>query len=319
MSEKLPVGDVLNEAFQFGLHRWATVIRYGWFPVLVMTAILLAYVFTIFDISALRVIVETGAEPEAFSNLYRYPISVVMIVGLGLEIVLLLLFAGVAASVYRLVVLGEERRGLFHLRFDGPASRVFWANIIKVLIQFLIWAGAIAIAFSLTGQSFGDAITQYGKYVEFDLLEAFGGQPSPEMMAPFSDAFDAFKHAELFSLIPIIYVFMKLAPFAPGSASENRLVLFGSFRITFGHFWSILGAYILLGIFYVIIAIIFALVMIVFSLVATFLVAQGGIIAIAGAVLSLILVVGLFFFMAFIIAVELAVTAIIYRRLSTGE
>ena len=40
MSERLPVGEVLNEAFQFGLKRWTSVLKYGWLPALLAIGVM---------------------------------------------------------------------------------------------------------------------------------------------------------------------------------------------------------------------------------------------------------------------------------------
>ena len=48
MSAKLPVGDTINEAFQFGLHRWGAVLRFGWAPVVVSMVVMLVFAVVIF-------------------------------------------------------------------------------------------------------------------------------------------------------------------------------------------------------------------------------------------------------------------------------
>lgn len=319
MSEKLPVGDVLNEAFQFGLHRWATILRFAWLPVVLMIAVFLAYIFAVLDMTTFMALDGESGDLEMLSDLLRVPMSVAVVVGIVLYIVLSIPIAGFIASVYRLVALGEERPGLFQLRVDGPAWRVFWAYIIMALISTLIWAGAAAAAFSLTGNSLPEVASAFYNLFAFAAEVDGASQPSPEMLDPFVNSFNAIFLAMLFALIPILYVNIKLTPFLPGSASENRLLLIGSFRMTFGHFWSILGIFILLIIFLLIISLIFQLAMVALQLLVSFLAVQGAGLEIVAMVLGILFIVVSIFFQAFIMAVQIAAPAIIYRRLSTGE
>ena len=85
------------------------------------------------------------------------------------------------ASVYRLVALGEERPGLFHLRFDGPAVRVFWALIISGVISMVIWLIALAIALAAGGLGFGDYFRDMGEFFMTAINAALTG--SEDMLA----------------------------------------------------------------------------------------------------------------------------------------
>ena len=113
MSGRVPAGEILNEAFQFGFYRWLTVFRFA----------------------------------NSFSDILNVSPFTAVVLGVIAAIILMVAFAGMFASVYRLVALGEDRPGFMQLRFDGPAQRVFMAQLILNAINYVImiaascWAG----------------------------------------------------------------------------------------------------------------------------------------------------------------------------------
>ena len=318
MSERLPVGETINEAFRFGLHRWGAFIRFGWFPALVSVAIMAAYLGVVIDFAALP---KDEAEFQSFDQIweiFRYPMSVTVILGIAAYTLIYLAFAGVAASIYRLAALGEDRPGFLHLRFDGPAKRVFFAFVILGLINLLVWGAAFTAGLSLAGSSWGDLGSAFMRFMEI-AASAETTEPTPEDFAGLGAPLQAFGWAMLFAVIPALYIGIKLVPFVAGSAAENRLVLFGSFRMTTGHWWSVFGLYILVFLVTMLTSSVFEIVSQIVTMLGTFLIAQGSLMGIVGGALFLLYVVAAIWFYSFIYAFQLGMQGIIYRRLKTGS
>ena len=318
MSNKLPVGDVMNEAVQFGLHRWATVLRYSWAPGLFSLLLFGLYFACLFAPS----FYQSGQDVTSFEELQegmRVSIPVAIAGAALIYLFVVLLFCGVAASLFRLVALGEERPGFIQLRMDGPALRVFFAYLIMMIITCAIWGAAFMGALSISGESFSSLKGSFQSLMELAQASEQDSASDLEAFSSMMGPMKIFGLTFLLAIVPLIYVTVKLAPFPPGSASENRLLLFGSFAMTFGHFWSILGVFILFILFMIVISIIYSLADSIFQMLAALLVAQGSVFALVGMLIYVIVMGAAIFVQLFSMAVQTAVPAIIYRRLKTGE
>ena len=319
MSQKLPIGDVLNEAVQFSLHRWGSILRFAWVPTLVSLLLFGLVMGLVFDWSTLNAADET-TKIDNLQEVFRVPVPFAVSLLSAAYLAMIFLYCGVLASLFRLVALGEERTGFFQLRMDGPTLRVFFAYLIIMIINFLIWTAAFAVAIGTDVQSWTDTFKALGELFWLAGTAEAGNEAELETaILALTPSLGAFGKAFLFALIPIFYVNMKLVPFPAGSAAENRLLLFGSFGMTFGHFWSIVGISIMSILFLIMISIVFQLATAVFQGIALVLAAQGAGFAAIGGVLVLILVMVSFVFQLFIFGFQTALQAIIYRRLRTGE
>ncbi len=318
MSTKLPIGDTINEAFQFGLHRWGSVLRFAWLPVVVSMVVILATALLIFDFTAFPADDAELASMDEAGDILRLPLPVTIILGIVAYILIFLLMSGVLASIYRLAALGEDRRGVFQLRMDGPAKRVFFAFFVQALINLIIWVVALSIGLSMNGASWGDFLVACQQVIDV----AAGSNSSGELAAQDIEVFTAPSRvlglAPLIAFVLLFYVNIKLAPFAAGSAAENRLWLVGSFVKTTGHFWSILGITILLFLLMIVIAIIFQIVMFVVQMLSIAMMAQGSALAILGVILSIAIIPAMLWYGGFIYALQFGLQGIIYRRLTTG-
>ncbi len=317
MSAKLPVGETLTEVFQFALHRWSAVLRFGWLPVLLSLVVMLGFAIAVFDFSAFPQTDEQYESFEELPNVLRFSLPVV--IGSGAIVFLLLgfLYSGVLASIYRLAALGEDRPGLAQLRMDGPAIRVFASFYIKGFVTSIIMWLAVTISLSLTGSSWGEAVSSVQR-----LFELMASTESSESMSPgeqevFIITFKAYMYGWLIAAIPLLYVNVKLIPFAAGSAAENRVWLIGSFVKTTGHFWSIIGISILMVLMIMAIGIGFQLVMMIFQLLFVALLAQDSGFAILGGILALAFIPATIVYSAFVYALQFGAQGIIYRRLNT--
>lgn len=317
MAEQLRIGDALNETFQFAVQRWLTILRLGWAPLLMAMLISTVVAMGIFDFAALRALEDDPNGLLQFADYVRLPIPAAILLGVLAMVAVSLIVSGFMASVFRLVALGEEQPGFFNIRVDGPAMRVFVAQWIITAIICGIFLVALLVGSLLTGITMSAA---FGSISEFFRIvaesAAEGTQPAAQTMRESVAPMGLFGVAFLLSIIPMIFVNIRLAPFMAGSAVENRLLLAGSFSLTKGKFWSLFGYYLLLALSLMAIGIIYN---IVFSIVdvLTSLPAGGlfGIIALLANLFAIALTLA---YQIFTMALQLGGQGIIYRRLKTG-
>lgn len=319
MGYKLSIGAALNEAFLFGLKRWPTVLRLGWAPVASFTLIVVAALLAVTSFSgSLENFANSAHAVDPREYLRVSPVLAVIIVGAAFLAGFVLL-AGVAASIYRLVALGEERRGIFDLRMDGPALRVFFANVILGSIQIAIWMFAFIVATNIYETSIGDIVEAFWRlsnplawlYVMSAGLDGIG--------ADLKNAVITINTAFWIAIVPVIFFGVKLAPFFAGSAATNRLLLFRSWRLTLGNFWRVAGAYFLFLIALFLVTQAFNIALETLSLTATVISTTGGVFAPLGVLLGIALIASMVVFQSFIYGTQLALQAIIYRQLEYGE
>jgi len=313
VSEKIRVGAVVGEAFEVGAKRWPALIRFFLLPVLVGGLLFCGVMAGMIDFAALRA--ETHVEDlQSFEKLLRVPLPVFIGFFTAVQAVFLLLISGGAASFFRLVAIGEDRPGLAQLRLDGPAWRVFWSLAILLLISAAIYAAAIAAAASVTGQSPATWLQEMFDFMRTATADGGDAQLSHEKARELFEKLSPLMLAAGFAFIPMLYVGVKLAAFPAASAVEDRIALFQSFGMTFGHWWSILFSFILCAVAIVILLIVVGISLAVLHGVGVALLHGpshiGGLLVIA---VAAILSIGLRLVIA---AVRLALPAIIYRRLA---
>lgn len=317
MAEKFAVGEALNETFQFAMHRWGSVLRFGWAPMVLAVVISFGLVWTILDIDALKAAEDNPEVLFDVDSWLKVSVSAAISFAIAGSIAISFILAGFMASVYRLVALGEERPGFIHLRFDGPAQRVFVANLILSLINFGLYAAAFLVASVTTGVSPGDAFGAVGEFLRIvsEAAEA-GGQVDEsafgDSLAPVGLFFVAF----LYAALPMIYLNIRLAPFLSGSAAENRLLLLGAFRLTAGNFWNLFFFYFLLMI--VMMVIVFAFQLIVGILDALSALPSNGVFALIGYIAGALGFIATVAYQVFVYAIQFGAQGVIYRRLKNG-
>ncbi len=318
MSQPLPIGDTLHEAFQFGIKRWGTVIRYAWAPIVISLLLVGLYFAAIVDFQTIAA-AEDSESTLHVDEIFRASIPFMIALGVVLYVAVSMLFSGVMASVFRLAALGEERPGYVHLRLDGPAWRVFWATIISAVISLSIWGVALIISLASYGESIG-AFLEGARSFFAALVAAAqtGAEPSFGGQADILDYTRIFVRAVAISIIPLIYVSVRLAPFLAGSAAENRLILFGSFNLTKGQFWPVFIAIIIMTVALMIIGFIYEMVRSLFELLMS-LGQSGGAFAVIALVLAALYFAVTVFYYAFVYGVQFSFYGIMYRRLKTGE
>ena len=309
----LSAGEVLNEAFQFALQRWGTVLRYAWLPALLCLGLIFLYSAAVFGDG------ET-LDGEAAELSLRMPAFAAFLLGVVVFAACAYLYAGFMTSVFRLVATGEERGGFVHLRMDEPVIRVFWALLIVNAISIALLGLSIVMALIFTGSSPG---ATFGAISEFFALaveaNASDGTISPEATADLVDALNLVFLSILGAFVPIIYFNIRLTPFPAASAVENRLVLFGSFHLTQGRFWSIFFIQFLILVCLVALSVIVELGTAILNMLGGVLVGLGGVGALGGAaVLGVVFLIAVVF-QVFAAAVQVSAQGIIYRRLKTGE
>ncbi|MEO1135069.1 MAG: hypothetical protein AAFW68_00485 [Pseudomonadota bacterium] len=317
MSDRVQIGDVLNEAFQFGYQRWTTVFRFAWLPIVLSMLVAYGVGYLVLDMQA----VEAASDSEStgdLSRLLKAPPGLAVLIGLAGGVLSLAIFSGPMASIYRLVALGEERPGFAQLRFDGPAQRVFWGQLILSSLSLAVSFVAVILMLALNGFGLGDVFNAGSNFVS--LVSAASNDPAfqptqaqIEQMAPIGAAF----LGVIVAAPVLIYLNIKLAPFLPGSAAKNRLFLFGAFRMTTGYFWLIFGLYVLFILAMLVVAFVYMLVMSFLEVMAGL--GGGGALALISGLFGLFSVAVGLAYQVFVIGVQMSLQAIVYRRLETGQ
>jgi hypothetical protein len=314
---KLPVGATINEAARFGLKRFRTVFRFLWFPLVLSAALMAAYAGVILDFEAVRA-VEEGARAAVAAEIFRAPLGVVLVGGVLVAAAVHFLLAGVMASIFRLVALGEERSGYFHMRFDGPAIRVFLAYLILTAIISTAAILSLAVAALATGQSLSGAFGVMARLFAFGFQAEPGATPPAALVSDLESVAALLGVGWLIAMIPITYLSIKLVPFPAGSAAENRLLLLGAFAMTAENFWRIVAVFGLFIVFVLVISIVFQLAAAIVQLIGGFLLTQGATLSFLGGLLLFLYAAASIVLQALLFGVQTAIPAVIYRRLKTG-
>ena len=310
MSEKMPVTDLLNESFTFGLRRFFTVLRCLFVPYLILIVGLCIVAVGLLDFDAIsRLENNDMPEPESFedvmgiiNSVFRGTWQSALAVFFVAATVLSLPLYGGIASIFRLVGLGEEPGGWFNLRLDGPMWRTFFSWLIIGILQNLFFGIGLAVAYGMNPDMFAF----------FADLEALEDDPTP-LFGLLGSLFFAW----FIFLLLSMFVFTKLAPFPAASACENRLMLVNSWSRTSGHFWTILGGYIMLVLALTFANMAFQILTSVLQGVFTAVSAMGGeaMVGIMVAFVTLVILVASLAFTVFTTGVQMAFPAVIYRRL----
>ncbi|WP_306250020.1 hypothetical protein [Parvularcula sp. IMCC14364] len=310
MSEKMPVTDLLNESFTFGFQRFFTVLRCLLVPyiILIFGLIIVAVGLLDFDMIS-RLESDIMPEPESFEDVMAIVNSIFRgswqsalgLFVLAATVLSLPLYGGIA-SIFRLVGLGEEPGGWFTLRLDGPMWRTFFAWLIIGILQYVFYGIGFLIAFSMNPEMFDF----------FQNLDRLDDDPTP-LFGFMGGLF----FAGFLALILMMFFFTKLAPFPAASACENRLMLVNSWSRTKGHFWTILGGYIMLVLALFFANMAFQILTSVLQGIFTAVSAMGGeaLMGIMVLIVTIVVLVATIAFTVFTTGVQMAFPAVIYRRL----
>ncbi|MEL7030380.1 MAG: hypothetical protein AAGL49_14500, partial [Pseudomonadota bacterium] len=305
------IGPLMNETVSFGLKRWGVVLRVAWAPMLATAVVAAAALFLAFgpvmNDPELVAVIE-GLEDETDMSVitetmqpYLGTLAPAMILGLVVIFIAATAFYGmIAAPISRLVILGEEPQGIFHLRFTGPAARYAVTQGLLILIGLLMFG----LVFAVTG-----AVAMTG---------GEAGEPPGALSGLGLGLF-------LAAPIVLILVNVRLLPMSPGSAAEDRILLLAAWRMTKGRFWALFGAAVVYFLLVLGIAmgvqIAMSLVQGVGVLVTGLLAAAFGgggafLSAVVGALIAFVLLIANAIYLAFSYALQIAFPAIIYRELS---
>lgn len=316
MAAKLSVGATVNEAFNFGLKRLGAVFGAFFLPTVLGMLILSATAFALVDYQKAQEV--TPRTLDELTSVLRLPLPAFVALVILASLPMMIFWSGGAATIFRLVALGEERRGLFQLRLDGPAWRVFFAYLIQTLIGYGVLVVAGLVAWAVAGQSPLAGVKAYVDFIMSVAAQGPAARPSPEAIEALAPQMRGLGMMFLLAAIPSIYIGVKLAPFPAASAAEDRLALFKTFRMTFGAWWSMFWSWVLFGVAFILLSIVVALGEGVFGLIEQFLKNQGGAMAAIGAGIGVVLALFRLLFQLFAAGVQLAMPAIMYRRIETG-
>ena len=303
MSQKMPVTDLLTESFTFGLQRFWTIARCLLVPYLIIIVGIIIVTLALIDFPAIDALDNTGDWPGEVGTIIDAVLRISWQGTLAIFVIATLIlsipFMGGIVSIFRLVGLGEEPGGWFRLRMDAPVWRTIVAYIIWTVLQWIIYG----IAFAITYAMIPDALSVFAN---LRLIE-----DQPELLAPLVGFIVL---AWFISLLMMIVVFTKLAPFPAATACENRLMLISSWHMTKGHFWTILGGYILMSLALGFANLVYQVIAQLVSVMAELL--GGGILAgLIVLIVTLIIFATSIAVTFFMTGVQMAFPAAIYRRL----
>lgn len=151
--------------------------------------------------------------------------------GLGFVVVFMALFAAFEAACLRWLVRGESGGGLMGLKAGADTWRVFAIYWLWALLSIAIMLGVAVLYIGL------QAIGSIGGAAQVAAM-IFGG------LAP------------LGVLALWIFLAVRLAPAAAASIAQQRFVFFGAWRVTRGHFWALLGSFVIIMVGYFVIVLI---------------------------------------------------------------
>ena len=247
MSNTVPVGETLNEAFQFAINRMGAVFRLGWLPIVLTMLVTLGAVRLIFKPEVFT----SGEEATTGSLVELMNVSppVAILIGVLALLLMLVITSGFMATIYRLVALGEDRPGLADVRFDGPALRVAWAQIILSVLTTSVFFVVFLLVSISTGHSPFEVLGSIGKFFAVAVsASAAGVEPDPAQFAEFAEPLGALLLAGFVSIFPIAYLTVRLAPFAAASGfgKQTRFGWFflpheGTFLAYFRRLFSIIS------------------------------------------------------------------------------
>ena len=318
MSHPIAVGDTLTEAFQFGLKRWGSVLRFCWLPGLLSVVIFAVVLAIIVDVEYLWTVREAGAEEES-GEFFRTSAPIAFLLILLAIPAVTFLYSGAATSIFRLVSLGEERPGIFQLRTDATTVRTFWAFIILNLINFGIFLCVFFIVLMMIGVNVGSVFETLFALFNVASENANGDALSdPFFTASSIEILTALLSTLIISLLLIVYPNVRLAPFVAGSAVESRVLLVGALSLTRSRFWSIFSVMLIMVVALMLMSTIVELASGIIEMIAMSLQNFGGAIGIFGGLLLVGLGVVGIIVQTFYLGVQLGLQGIIYRRLKTG-
>jgi hypothetical protein len=151
--------------------------------------------------------------------------------GLGSVIAFMALFAAFEAACLRWLVRGESGGGLFGLKAGADTWRIFAIYWLWILVSLVIIIAVVLL------------------YVGLQAIGSIGGAAQLAAML-------------VGGLVPLavlalwIFIAVRLAPAAAESIAQQRLVFFGAWRVTRGHFWPLLGSFVIIIVGYLVVALI---------------------------------------------------------------
>ena len=138
-----------------------------------------------------------------------------------LLIVLLVAYSVVACAVYR-VVLGEPKTSFAYLKLGEQEWRNIGVNFLFALIFMAIYLGVL-VAGSLAGGLIAVLLSLINK--DLAPLGVFVGIAV--------------------ALVAMVWILIRLSLFSVQTYADKKLNLFGSWKLTKGHVWTLLGGYII--------------------------------------------------------------------------
>lgn len=307
---KLDIGATITETFTFGWRHWPTLLRVAWLPAIVMFGLLglsvAGLLWPLFE--ALQAAGPGLSEQESTKlvvQFLRERTQTLLLLFVIANILMILLVTMIAVPIQRFIILGEQPQGLFHLMLDQTRWRFFTVYVLITLI-FL----GIALLTWVIASFFGGTKWLPGL---LHLMET-GQEPSESTLQELGISVAAWVGISA----PIWIVFgtylgIRLSLALPATAATGDMVVRGSFTLTDGWFWPILGAFLLQLLALMLVGTGFQVVMEIVGAIGR------GMGAVGVLLTSLIVLAATIVYEAFVYAVSFALPAVIYRRRLEAE
>jgi hypothetical protein len=144
----------------------------------------------------------------------------ILLVGAAVMIPLVLIWAVMMMCAIFRAVLRPDEKGFGYLRLGGDEVRMIGLHLLIFVLGLAVWlvVGGVALAAVLAAKT-GVAVPA-GVWAFVGLLG-------------------------LLAVLAYVFVVVRLSLCAPQTFAERRITLFGSWRLTRGHFWGLFGMYLL--------------------------------------------------------------------------
>lgn len=316
MSHPIQPGAVLSEVFSFPVQRWGTIARLSFLPLILTVVLILGTISQLFDFDKMGDMAEIKSMSD-FNAVMKYNAFITTMAFIALWFVAIFLYSGYAASIMRLIVLGEERRGWLYLRADDVAYRVFLASLIATVLYVGIFLIVMMFAFGMSGSKIGDLLAASSAEFTNGSSQSHDALSSSDLSKAITHFLPAMLGGIFVYSIISGYLAVRLVPFLAATAATNRVAFLKSFDLTKGHFWSLVGVMFMAMLAMFLIGMAYQIVASIFSTMAElgdtpFL----GWIAVIAMIFQLALVA---VYQIYTIGVQLALPAVLYRNLQTGS
>jgi len=251
MKPKVKTAEAAMESLRFGANNLGLIIRLYWLPVIFFIGLYIIFLFTFMGGLAVYQVSAGEADPTLTLG-WPYHLMSFALTGVSL-----LLFAPGSVALMRIISGDMERpTGIAYFRFGDRELRFVGASLLLMIIYF-------AVTMLVPIYFFTSAVVVH---------DGTPALPTLENYLPW--------YAVVVVLVAYIWFSVRMVPFLPMTAIENRIAPVASFRLSAWNFWRIFGAYLMLIIIMIMLYIGFAICIAIAAMIVMFVI--GGLLASLG-------------------------------------